>query len=109
MELIDALQTDEWWQDVTLLMLEQVRTRLRALVPLIERRKRKLLFTDFEDEMGAESVIELPGFAAEAELVRFRDKARAFLRANENHVTIKKLRTNRQLTSRDLEELERMM
>ena len=52
MPLIQDVQTDEWWQDVTIPMLERVRKRLRSLVKLIEKRKRKTIYTDFEDEMG---------------------------------------------------------
>ena len=40
MALILEVQTDEFWQDVTLPMLETVRRRLRALVKLIEYKKR---------------------------------------------------------------------
>ena len=50
--LIQEVQTDEWWQDVTTPMLEIVRKRLRALVKLIDKQKRKPIYTDFEDEMG---------------------------------------------------------
>jgi type I site-specific restriction endonuclease len=42
--LIQELQTDEWWQNVTSPMLENVRKRIRALVKLIEKQKAK---TDF--------------------------------------------------------------
>ena len=52
MALIQDVQTDEWWQDVTVPMLEGVRRRLRDLVKLIEKQKRKPVYTDFEDEMG---------------------------------------------------------
>ena len=38
MPLIKDVQTDEWWQDVTVPMLEVVRRRLRDLVKLIENR-----------------------------------------------------------------------
>jgi type I restriction enzyme R subunit len=38
MELIHAIQTDEWWEFVTPQMLENARKRLRLLVNLIERR-----------------------------------------------------------------------
>jgi type I site-specific restriction endonuclease len=62
MALIQDVQTDEWWQDVTVPMLELVRRRLRDLVKLIEKHKRKLIFTDFEDQMGAETGVSLPGF-----------------------------------------------
>jgi type I restriction enzyme R subunit len=108
-ELIDDLLSDEWWQDVTVVMLEPVRRRLRDLVRLIERRERRPLYTDFEDEMGAEVPIELPGFASGEDFERFRAKARAFLRAHEDHIAIHKLRRNQPLTPADLAELERML
>ncbi len=63
MALIQEVQTDEWWQDVTVPMLERVRRRLRDLVKLIDKQQRKLVYTDFEDEIGAETTVELPGFA----------------------------------------------
>lgn len=40
---------------------------------------------------------------------RFRAKARAFLRAHEDHIAIHKLRMNKPLTKADLGELERML
>ena len=52
MELIADLQTDEWWEGVTLPMLENVRRRIRLLVQFIEKSKRKIVYTDFTDEMG---------------------------------------------------------
>jgi len=107
--LIQEIQTDEWWQHVTLPMLESVRERLRGLVRLIDRRRRAPIYTDFEDQMGGESEIDLPGFGAPDSFERFRAKARAFLKEHENHVAIHKLRTNRALTPMDLDELERML
>jgi type I restriction enzyme R subunit len=109
MPLIQDVQTDEWWQDVTIPMLERVRRRLRSLVKLIDRQKRKPIYTDFEDEMGGETGIELPGFAASGDFEKFRAKARAFLREHQDHVAIHKLRLNKALTAMDLEELERML
>lgn len=109
MALIQDLQTDQWWQDVTCPMLEGVRRRLRNLVQLIEKAKRKPLYTDFEDEMGDERGVELPGFTVGNGFEKFRIKAQAFLRAHQDHVTIHKLRMNKALTAADLAELERML
>jgi type I restriction enzyme R subunit len=61
------------------------------------------------DIPGHESVVDLPGFGVPDGFERFRAKARAFLREHENHVTIRKLRTNKALTRSDLEELEGML
>ena len=79
MVLIQDIQTDEWWLDVTLPMLESVRRKLRDLVRLIEKQKRKPIFTDFADQMGSKP-IELPGFIAGESFEKFRAKAQAFLR-----------------------------
>jgi len=109
MPLIQDLQTDEWWQDVTSPMLENVRKRIRALVKLIEKQKRKPIYTDFEDVIGSETTVQLPGFASVDGFEKFRDKARVFLREHQNHVAIQKLRMNQPLTALDLSELERML
>ena len=108
--LIQEIQSDEWWQDVTVPMLERVRVRLRALMTLIEKRQRKPIYTDFEDEIGAESQVGLPGLATPgADLERFRAKARAYLRAHQDHPVIAKLRHNQPLTRRDLAALEQIL
>lgn len=107
--LIHDVQTDAWWGDVTLPMLEGMRRRLRALIKLIEKRQRKPVYTDFEDEIGAETTIGLPGFDPGTDQARFRAKAQAFLRAHQDHIAIHKLRMNKALTAADLGELERIL
>jgi len=109
MALIQDVQTDEWWQDVTVPMLEGMRRRLRDLIKLIEKQKRKPIYTDFEDEMGGETAVELPGFGQGTDYAKFRAKVRAFLRAHQDHVAIRKLRMNKPLTPSDLAELQRML
>ena len=110
MVLILDVQTDEWWQDVTVPMLEGMRRRLRDLIKLIDKQSRKPIYTDFEDDMGLAAVVELPGFGrGSTDYAKFRAKAQAFLRAHQNHVSIHKLRMNRALTAADLGELERML
>jgi len=47
----------------------------------------KPIYTDFEDQMGGESEIGLPGFDAPDSFERFRAKARAFLKEHEDHLT----------------------
>ncbi len=109
MALILEVQTDEWWEDVTVPMLEGLRRRLRDLVKFIEKQRRKPIYTDFEDQMGGETAVELPGFTQGPNLAKFRAKALAFLRMHQDHVTIHKLRMNRPLTPTDLSQLERIL
>jgi type I restriction enzyme R subunit len=109
MALILEIQTDEWWEDATVPMLERVRRRLRDLVKLIDKQARRIVFTDFEDEIGGETDVVLPGLSDGTDYTRFRAKARVFLRAHQDHLTISKLRMNKPLTASDLAELERML
>ena len=109
LELIQEIQTDEWWQDVTLPMLEAVRKRLRSLVKLIEKQERQPIYTNFEDEMGDETIVELPHFTSSDSFEKFRAKARDFLRSHQDQMVIFKLRNNKQLTATDLSELETIL
>jgi type I restriction enzyme R subunit len=109
MPLIQAIAGDEWWEDVTVPMLETARKKLRALVKLIEKGKKQVVYTDFEDELGDETTIDLPQVGTGMDLAKFREKARQFLRAHESHVSLQRLRRNQPLTSSDLSELERML
>ena len=109
MALILDVQTDEWWENVTTPMLEILRRRLRDLVKLIDKHQRKPIYTDFEDEMGSEINVELPGFSSAGDFEKFRAKTRAFLLEHQDNTVIYKLRMNIALTSSDLDELERIL
>ena len=109
MVLIQDVQTDEWWQDVTVPMLEVMRRRLRSLIQFVDKYQRKPVYTDFEDLMGGETDVDLPGFAPGTDYAKFRAKAQAFLREHMDHVAIRKLRNNRPLTVTDISDLERML
>lgn len=108
LELILEVQTDEFWQNVTVPMLEAVRRHLRSLIKLIEIRKRTLIYSDFTDEMGVGSEIEILNASAGTDIERFRKKARQFLREHESHITIQRVKRNERLMPKDLGELERM-
>jgi type I restriction enzyme R subunit len=105
---IHEIQGDDFWQDVTPPMLETVRRRLRALIKLIEIKSRPIVYTDFEDEIGQATEVEVRGVSVGTDMEKFRQKARHFLRDNENHIAVLKLRRNEPLTATDLSELERI-
>jgi type I restriction enzyme R subunit len=109
MVLIQSVAGDEWWENVTVTMLESARKKLRVLVKLIEKGKKNVVFTDFKDELGTETSIELPGVSTGMNLAKFKDKARQFLREHESHLSLQRLRRNQPLTPSDLGELERML
>jgi type I restriction enzyme, R subunit len=109
MELIQDIQTEVWWENITIPILERTRQHLRALMHLVEKTQRPILYTDFTDELGPEAWFDLPGLDSGTEFDRFRAKARQFLLAHANHITIHKLKFNQPLTPSDLDELEQML
>jgi type I restriction enzyme R subunit len=109
MVLIQAIAGDEWWEDVTIAMLEAARKKLRALVKLIEKSKKNIVYTDFEDELGESTTITLPGVSTGMNLAKFKDKARQFLKAHDSHLSLQRLRRNQPLTPSDLDELGKML
>ena len=109
MVLIQSVAGDEWWEDVTIALLESARKKLRALVKLIEKSKKNIVYTDFEDELGESTTITLPGVSTGMNLAKFKDKARQFLKAHDSHLSLQRLRRNQPLTSSDLDELGKML
>ncbi|MFJ1845386.1 MULTISPECIES: DEAD/DEAH box helicase family protein [unclassified Streptomyces] len=106
-ELLGAVAGDAWWQDATLPMLEEMRRRLRALARLVDDpAKRKVVFTDFEDEFGEITEAEIRGVPTGTDEQRFRQKARAYLLRHDDQPAVHKLRRNQQITGEDLAGLE---
>lgn len=108
-QLLDQLAGDEWWVDVTLPMLELARRRVRALLRFVEKSKRPPIYSNFEDEVGDSTIVELPGVTPGTNWERFRAKARVYLRDNKDHLALQRLRRNHQLTPDDLSSLETML
>jgi type I restriction enzyme R subunit len=106
--LVLEVQTDEFWQDVTPRMLETVRLKLRDLVKLIEPAERKIVYTDFEDEIGSAIDSPIGDAAIGVDAGRFKMNVRRFLEAHADHLAFQKVRRAEQLTASDVAELERM-
>jgi type I restriction enzyme, R subunit len=107
--LLEEVSGGDWWENVTLELLEGARKSLRDLVRLLEKRKRAVVYTDFTDELSEVEEVSLIDMPMGPNYDRFVEKARAYLRAHEDHVSLQKLRRNVPLTALDLEELERML
>ena len=90
-------------------MLEIVRKRLRDLVKLIEKSKRKRVYSDFADEISTGSEHEIIHATPEINFERFKAKAQHFLVAHSNRLVVHKVRRNQPLTKTDLEELEKIL
>jgi len=106
MELILSLRTDEWWQDVTLPILEDVRVRLRALVKFIDTEYRADAYTNFKDALVAEDSAEYNLVSRDPNLKDYRNRVERFIREHQDHVTIRRLKNNEPVSKTDIDALE---
>ena len=103
-----AMQEMGFWEGIDLNGIEELRLRLRGLVPFLDKKERKIVYTDFEDEvMGVrdEELIELPKMTSS----EYEKKVKDYLRNHLDHLVIRRLRTNKPLTDTDLRGLETVL
>lgn len=108
--LLEQIADDNEWVSVSVEWLESIRRKLRGLVHLIEKKRRNVVYTNFEDELGELVEIELDGVHSGVNnFDRYRQKAQMYLRSHLDLATLQRLRRNKPLTPLDLSELERIL
>ncbi|SHK08592.1 type I restriction enzyme, R subunit [Rubritalea squalenifaciens DSM 18772] len=106
--LIQAIQDADFWQDIHVDTLEEIRVKLRDLVHLIRKGYSPPVYTPFEDEirsMREDEPVVIPTMTGE----QYEKKVRAELASNLDRIEIQKIRTGQALTPQDLNELESML
>jgi type I restriction enzyme, R subunit len=107
--LIQDIQTVEYWKGITLPMLEAMRKRIRGLVKLIEKSTSTIVYSMLDDEIGEMQAVDIPVVSNGVNLAQYRKRVESFIKANEDHITIAKLKRGLALTPTDLSELERFV
>lgn len=105
---LQAVQMQEFWEGMTLGLLEELRERLRGLMQFLDKKKRKIVYSDFQDEVKAIRVEE-DWAAPTMTSSQYRKKVELFIRDHLDHIVVQKLRQAEPLTKTDLYELERML
>ena len=103
-----AIQETTFWEGIDLPQLEELRERLRGLVQFLDKKKRKIVYTNFEDEIVGttnEDPINVPKMTGP----QYAKKVEAYLKSHYDHIAIQKLRQNEPLTPTDLESLETVL
>jgi type I restriction enzyme R subunit len=109
LSLIEEVQPESWWTDVTPWMIDYVRIHLRDLVKFIDRKEQRIVITDFQDTLGEVREVNVHPQQTGFSPYQYRKKVEAYIRGNENHLAIAKLKRNAPLTSSDLDSLEQML
>lgn len=105
-DLLEEMISEGWWEGLTVPIAERARLRLREIVHLIDQTSRSILYTDFEDDLGAATPVTLN---PAADFAMFKKKARQFLEQHGDHLALRRLKAGRPLTRLDIEELERIL
>ncbi|MBF6427835.1 DEAD/DEAH box helicase family protein [Nocardia cyriacigeorgica] len=108
-ELLREVAGDEWWEDVTVEMLEHARRELRSIVGLLDKKKRVVVYTDFTDTLGDIVERDMPEMRSGTDVERYTAKVRDYLRRQPDNLALQKLRSGKPLTAADLESLEELL
>ena len=103
-----SVQESAFWEGIALNGLEELRLRLRGLMPFLDKKTRKIVYTDFQDEITAvrKGVADyLPKMTG----VQYEKKVQEYLKNHLDHIVIHRLRTNQPLTATDLRGLEQTL
>jgi type I restriction enzyme, R subunit len=105
LDYLTAMQESGFWEGMNLNGLEELRLRLRGLMPFLDKKKRKIVYTDFEDEVlnvRQEEPVAMPKMTS----AQYEKKVRGYLDNHRDHLVVHRLRTNQPLTTADLGGLE---
>ena len=105
--IIDKVRTEEFWGNIDIFELDEVRQALRELLKYLERENQKIYYTHFNDMIIAEESNDALYNAND--LKNYRKKVEYYLKEHENELVIFKLKNNKQLTQQDLKTLETIM
>lgn len=103
-----AIQETAFWEGIDLLQLEELRGRLRGLVQFLDKKKRTIVYTNFEDEIVG-TIKEDPITVPKMTGPQYAKKVEAYLKSHYDHIAIQKLRQNEPLTPTDLDALESVL
>jgi type I restriction enzyme R subunit len=105
LDYLASLQERTFWEGIGLPQLEDLRLRLRGLVPFLDKKERKVVYTDFQDEvLGVRE--ETPVVVPKMTGAQYAKKVEDYLRGHLDHLVIHRLRANQPLTALDLKGLE---
>lgn len=106
-QLIRHIQEDEYWQQSGVTEHNQSRLDLRNLVQYIDTAFRPNLYTNFQDEVG--NIEEVQLISQYQELGTYKKRVEKFIRENQHHITIHRIRNNIPITKQEIDELEKLL
>jgi len=106
--LLEAIIADEYWEDLSVDTLEDIRLKMRDLIQYIDASAKRIVYSNFTDSIDEVSVAEHPPKAG-LDLSQYRKRMDKLIEANKDHIALSKIRHLVPLTEKDLEELDRLL
>ena len=106
--IIEKVQTTDFWDGADIMGLETVRTAMRSLLQYLDKfGERKIYYSNFTDIIISAEEGE-PIYGGN-DLKNYRKKVEFYLKEHSDRLAVFKLRNNKKITEADLNELERIL
>lgn len=109
LQLIQDIQTQEFWQNIYLVTLEELRRKLRNLMFALDKDKKEMVYTNFEDEVQGVHDVTNVYKNPSVDLAQYRKKIELYIQDHQDQLTIQKLKRNKAITQADLDVLEDLL
>jgi len=106
-ELLEKVQTSEFWNDVNIFDMEQVRIALRELIKYLPPEVIPSYYTNFQDEILSVEENEYKPFGNNMD--NYKKRVNHYLKSHKDDLVIFKLRHGIKLTPEDIKHLENVL
>lgn len=107
-ELLKSISNDTWWQNATIGQLESLHEEIRALVKFLEKDKQAIIYTNLEDELTGDIVVE-DIIGTYTGLAEYRERVSSFIRKHSNYIAIHKIRSNEPISLQELDQVKQLL
>jgi type I restriction enzyme R subunit len=109
LDLLNQLQTPEFWKAININTLDNVRVSIRDLLQFLDKEKQAQVTTTFEDKLDHYSIKEHDLIPAYTAMKSYKDRVESYVREHNDHLVIRKLKTNKPITETEINELEHIL
>ena len=106
---LKEIQTDKYWESISVQKLEVLRINLRDLIKYLETENQEHVYTNFEDYIDLSGIRIKNTVPTNESLKSYKERVESYVRNNKNHLSIYKLCNNTPITQSEINELERML
>ena len=107
MDTLKFVQEKSTWESISVVGIERIRVELRDIMKFLEHEERKIVYTNYEDNIGGVTEPEILYGSNDLEV--YKRKVEQYFKEQATHLTIHKLRNNIQITKTELEDLEHLL